>query len=138
MINHKDTLALNTFLVLLFLFGCGMAKAPKIEKTINEQKGWFEKYFTEHVNTIDRANGKTIKLKTDGRIQSNEGLSEFEVKVGEEFKNPPDKHSRIRYTLKEIHEDGVIVEYESCFGHRSFGKNLMTIDTGEIFVKYTK
>ena len=57
--------------------------------------------------------------------------------LGEKFFQPDD-HGTITFVLKEVNSSGVVIGYEEKFNHRSFGRNLITIDEGEVKVAYTK
>lgn len=61
---------------------------------------------------------------------------EFDLKVGESFKHRPDHHLTSCYTLKAIEPTGIIIEYETRFDHRSFGKNLINVDRGELRIHW--
>jgi hypothetical protein len=58
------------------------------------------------------------------------GAQQGPVRAGYRFDSPPDEHAHVTYTIARIDTDGVLVEYESTFDHRSFGKNLITQDNG--------
>ena len=60
----------------------------------------------------------------------------FDLAVDESFKHRPSHHQSSRYTLKEIEPTGIIIEYEKRFDHRSFGKNLISLDRGELRIPW--
>ena len=61
---------------------------------------------------------------------------DFVLGVGESFRGRPDHHSSGRYTLKAIEPTGVVLAYDTRFDHRSFGKNLINVNRGELRIPW--
>jgi hypothetical protein len=62
--------------------------------------------------------------------------NDFVLSIGESFKGRPDHHSGSTYTLKGIESAGVVIAYESRFDHRSFGKNRISVNRGELRLQW--
>ncbi len=60
---------------------------------------------------------------------------EFDLGIGGNFYHQ-DEHGLLTFVVEEIKQTGVVLRYESTFDHRSFGKDLVTRDEGEIEVPY--
>lgn len=76
-----------------------------------------------------------VSIASDGRVISDGGSKDFIISEGESFHNQPDHHSSLSYKLKKISSDKITIEYYSSFDHRSFGKDLLTTDTGIVELK---
>lgn len=120
----------RSFLFLVMFVCSSVAHAAVTEKTHDEQLAWVANYLKQHMTCT--VNGEKVSVVSDGQITSGNGLKEFVLSVGDKFHNPPDEHAVISYTLKSILPNAIDVEYESNFDHRSFGKDLITIDSGVV------
>jgi hypothetical protein len=67
-----------------------------------------------------------------------EWTGDFTLAVGESFMHRPDHHLSSRYTLKTTNATGVVIEYETRFDHRSFGKNLINVSKGKLRIPWQK
>lgn len=54
-------------------------------------------------------------------IAQSAGFEKIKVGLGEEFKGPVDKHSKVTYRVNAVSEDSVEFAYTSIFDARSFG-----------------
>ncbi len=61
---------------------------------------------------------------------------DFVLRVGESFRARPDHHSSGQYTLKAIEPPGIVLVYDTRFDHRSFGKNLINVNRGELRIPW--
>jgi len=61
---------------------------------------------------------------------------DFVLRVGESFRARPDHHSSGQYTLKAIEPTGIVLSYDTRFDHRSFGKNLINVNRGELRIPW--
>jgi hypothetical protein len=62
---------------------------------------------------------------------------EFSLEEGQPFRSATDHHGSTKYLLKEVGSDGITIQYESEFDHRSFGPDQITIDRGTFKLPYT-
>ena len=119
------------------VIGCdGKARlSPTVVQGSGKEQQWFKDRFEEHLIQLVRVNGQT-RFVTDGFfIADRTGTDhphDFTLGVGGAFCRPPDHHAAVRLWVRQIDDDGVVVEYESRFNHISFGKNLITIDRGTV------
>ena len=117
----------------------------RIERTTNQEQVWWVKFFRrgESSLSIDET-GAHFRLAQNGRglclgdpsdpntVQQMEFVTQFTLsKPGEMFWSPDD-HGSATFTVKQITPEGVVLSYHTSFDHRSFGKNLESIDEGEI------
>lgn len=116
---------------------------PKVEHTTNKYRGSMEQLFKRAsvALSIDKA-GAHFQTRPDGPkfclgdprkgVHATEFQFDFTLsKPGEVFFSPDHHESRI-FTVKRVDPDKVVLQYETEFDHRSFGKNLITTDSGEI------
>jgi hypothetical protein len=61
----------------------------------------------------------------------------FIYDLGDTF-DLPDHHGNVRFTLKKISPAAIFLTYRTSFSHMSFGKNLVTIDEGELEIPLRK
>jgi hypothetical protein len=124
-------------LVMVFVLVAGVSAvqyrsgAPRTEQTQNEQRDWVVEYLTKHI-TACAVEGAAVSISSDGAVVSDDGSKSFRLQAGGTFRNLPDHHASLYYTLKEIGAGTIAVGYESRFDHRSFGKDLITIDSGVV------
>ena len=108
-------------------------RAGVTKGTKNQQAQVWQDQFNKHVTGIS-LQASQVWMASDGyfRIQTSfgEASAKFLLKPGDVFYGPPDHHATVNFRLKEIEPDGAIIEYESKFDHRSFGKNLITVVKG--------
>jgi hypothetical protein len=120
---------------------------PTIERTTNKQTDELVKFF--HVAALSlqiEAKGAHFVTRKDGPKFVNADLRDHEAvankilpfefdftisHVGQVFSSP-DHHGMRIFRAKQIMPNALVLEYESSFDHRSFSKNLITIDTGEL------
>ena len=118
---------------------------PRIERTTNQGQDWWVKFFRrgESSLSIDET-GAHFQLSQNGRglclgdpddpksLKQMEFVSQFTLsKPGEIFWSP-DHHGSATFTVKSITPEGVVLNYRTTFSHLAFGKNLVSIDEGEI------
>jgi hypothetical protein len=114
-------------------------RGPELETT----SGRNHQQISSHLNEVLR----DVALRQDGRVHfvtrggqvpgtSPSGATrEWDLAMGDSF-SVPDHHGTSIYTLKEITASGVVLGYESTFDYRSFGKNLISRDTGQIAIPF--
>jgi hypothetical protein len=119
---------LSVLLLLLCLGGYGWSFGVRITTTHHQQERFVQEFFKKHLHALFR-DGEGIRMVTDGQITLR-GEASFYLKQLDVFEGPLDKHSKMKFELEEIQEDGVTIGYESRVDHHSFGKNLIAIDQG--------
>jgi hypothetical protein len=114
---------------LICIVGC-KSNSPKITRTTNAQAQW-------HVDFLNRRYASIFKTTNGvGVVQGWPDIPKKSVlNIGSSF-DVPDHHGSKKYTVLRIEDDGVVIEYFSCFDHRSFGKNLIEADTGTVKLKW--
>jgi len=113
----------------------------KVEKTANRDKDWLVEFFKGSVLSLSiDGTGAHFQMRRDGakfclgdpKRHEMEFKFQFTLsKPGEVFYSP-DKHGMRTFTVKRITTDSLVLDYGTSFDHRSFGKNLITEDTGQI------
>ena len=112
--------------------------ATETKQTQAEQANWLVKSLSSHVLEIkeskeNRENIGRAQLTSDGKYTKGPNRdSKFTLAPGESFQGPPDHHSSSTLTMVAIDTKGLKLNYEMRFDHRSFGKDLITIDKGSI------
>lgn len=111
--------------------------AQERKETTGEQTEWMKKAFALHVKSLSLQKG-SAHFVTDGFFQK-AGKSDFLLSKGETFEGQQDHHASSTFTCTGVHEkDGVGIQYQSSFDHRSFGKNLVSTDKGSLQLPWKK
>ncbi|MBX9689672.1 MAG: hypothetical protein K2X27_23375 [Candidatus Obscuribacterales bacterium] len=118
------------------LISGGVAMATETRNTSGEQAKVLSESLKKHILQASASDGKA-KLVSDGHYTKAQ-QKEFFLAVSESFDGPPDRHSSTKFSLKSILPTALKLGYESRFDHNSFGKDLVTIETGEIDLLLTK
>jgi hypothetical protein len=115
-------------------YGCGPPD-PTVERTQERYRGATTEYLTAHIVHVKPASGG-VSFVTDGELglyqKGQEWSRSFTVGPGEQFRTKPDHHALSYFEVKQVNAASVVLKYSSSFDQRSFGKNLTTIDEGEI------
>ena len=130
-------LKLNFSLLVVFLIaGCN---STQTEVTKNKDKEAETSFFNTHIVSMTLESDK-VRFVTDGKLTpvspaapANES---FIIGVGERLITSPDEHASTEFTYRGVRDSSALFEYESRFDQRSFGKNLISIDRGEILVSF--
>lgn len=133
------------FSILMPIANCNAETAVKTKFTENKEKEWHEKQLNENLETVEDAND-SIRFVSTGRFgvfvksikfAGHEDLvNDFKIKINEKFYHQRDDHAHIFYELLSFDENQIKIKYTSTFDHRSFGKNIITTDTGIVNLKY--
>lgn len=147
----------KTWLVLVLLvFGSMFVNAEElpnqVERTENKQKEWMENFLNDQLIELsafktDYSNNKFVFVRSKGRLQK-ETLVETVSGQRMKYSSPifvlfygfdqcevMDGHGRMTFEISKVMENSVIFHYRSSFSLNSFGKNLTTIDEGEVEIK---
>ena len=106
--------------------------------TEGENVETYRRFFDDHTLSMTRDGDKVIFV-SDGRFglhADGEWEKSFSVGVGDIFRRMPDRHEQCTFRVLEILDIGVKIRYESSFDHRSFGKDMVSVDSGIIVLKY--
>lgn len=133
----KRRLAL-TLALCVALAACG---GQAEEKTKGAQRAENEAFLRAHVvSLIPQSDG--VALCSDGQLGLTDGdgawQREFHLGKGDRFRSQADEHASSIFEVTEIKPDMIVVKYMSRFDHASFGKNLVTVDEGEVAVRFVK
>jgi len=115
-----------------------LGDAPKTERSVGEQRQWYEDFFQRSVLSLAR-NEDRVMFVSDGAFGlrgESEWVTSFSLESGGIFYQAPDDHSSCEFKVLELGDEGITLEYTSRFDHRSFGRDLITIDTATIFLEY--
>jgi hypothetical protein len=115
-------------LVTLLAVSCQSSsfQNPTIINTTDKQRDWHMNYLQARISSLQPASGG---VQINGRVFQSTDAETRVVPIGHKL-TFPDDHGRKVYTITDIHSDGIVIEYESTFDHRSFGKDLVERDTG--------
>ena len=121
-------------IVIILLASC---HSIKTEVTTNKNKEAMTTYVNAHMISVAVGSAK-VRFVTDGRIipasHSVAANEPFFINIGERLRTAPDHHTSTEFVYVGLRDNSVVLEYEQTFDHQSFGKNLITIDRGEILV----
>ena len=109
---------------------CCSQSPVKTTRTTNQQAEWHIKHLNDRYASVSKAAGGVDFVEGQPDNPKKATMS-----VGSTI-TEPDHHGSTKYTITKIEEDGVVIEYFSCFDHRSFGKQLIEEDTGTIKLKW--
>ncbi|NBX02957.1 MAG: hypothetical protein EBR02_02600 [Alphaproteobacteria bacterium] len=116
---------------------------PKIEKTVNKDSELLQKNLQESLEylRIDEKGAHLKMLPNRMRLFRDTGdstrlerLDDYTLQSGESIRTL-DHHSMLRLTVKSISSSAMVFEYTDTFDHRSFGKDLITMDMGEFTLR---
>lgn len=126
---HKKHLAI----LLIVALSCAEATMASETKTTNNvQAKWFIASLSKHLLSIKLVKG-IVEIESDGTYTKGEKrLTKFSLEPGQSFDGPPDHHAWSQIKLIAADNKSVRLTYQARFDHRSFGKDLITEDSGEI------
>lgn len=106
--------------------------ATETRQTTGEQAKWLINSLTTHCTKIS-ISGEKARITSDGTYTKGAAHeSDFTLACGESFSGPTDHHSSSTIVLSGIDKSKLQLHYEMRFDHRSFGKDLITIDSGNV------
>lgn len=106
--------------------------ASETRTTKNVQAKWFETSLSKHLTSIKLVQG-IVQVESDGTYTRGEKrLTSFSLEPGQCFDGPPDHHASSQIKLVAVGKKSIKLTYQARFDHRSFGKDLITEDSGEI------
>jgi hypothetical protein len=106
-----------------------LARPPAtVERTFGREARWWAERCREHIREL-APEGQRVRITQDGWFGAE--LTPV-LSIGDVLATQPDEHATSWCRLAAIDHDGIILEYESTFNHQSFGKNLITIDSGQV------
>lgn len=115
--------------------------SPEVVQTEGENTEWLRQFFDRNLAVLSRRNGKVyIEGVPDGRIaryapDRHQWQRSFTLAAGDKF-FLRDRHGRMKFIVRAIRDDGVLIEARSMFDHRSFGPDKITRDTSVILLPY--
>lgn len=119
----------------------GAEEAPEVVETEGQYEESFQRFFDRHLATLTREGDRVrFEAAEDGNIAKydpnrHQWKSSFALAEGGRFFQR-DHHGRVEFTIKEIRDDGVLIEARSLFDHRSFGQDKITRDTSVVLLPY--
>lgn len=125
-----------TVLFALLMISIPVATATENENITEKNLTWVQDFLQKHVISLE-PKGVSASITSDGHLvgDGTNSLS-FNITAGSKFKSQPDHHSSLKFEVLKVDLEGVTLKYESQFDHRSFGKDKISIDTGEIKLPY--
>jgi hypothetical protein len=131
------------YLVILFVYvftNCSsIEKQAMVEKTFGQQQSWALNFLNENILSLHRLED-SVAFRTTAKLGIGQwGYSwnqNFSLGREGEFFLSPDHHLKVSFRISSIDSTSVQIKYEYKFDHRSFGKELISIDTGEIRFNY--
>lgn len=99
---------------------------PATTSTTNHDRDWHIRFLRTRLQSLQPKDGQ---VQITGLVFQSPVAQSHTVPAGYKLAFPDD-HGHWIYTIARIESDGVVIEYESSFDHRSFGKNLITRDKG--------
>jgi hypothetical protein len=127
-----------TLLYCVALTGCH-DRGPALETTSGRNHQQISSHLNEVLREVSLRQDGKVHLRTRGGealgTSPSDAVREWDLAMGDSFIEP-DHHGTNTYTLKQITASGVVLGYESTFDHRSFGKDLISRDTGQIAIPF--
>lgn len=123
-------------LIFLMLFVSCSADKPqdKIVKTINEQQIDIQESWNSNTKRITIFDTYIEIVPIEKKTLMFKDLKKLTLKLNDTYKSI-NRHWIVEYKLVKIEPNKVTMEYMNEFDHNSFGKRLITIDTGSIILK---
>ncbi len=116
--------------------------ATPTQETSDKHKTHLRTFCETHLISISRFDHQ-IAFTSDGKLGTWIGdgttkrwVSDWSLAPNGTFYTQPDHHSAIEFTVLAVSDTGVTIGYTSRFDHRSFGKDLLTIDRGSFEIDY--
>jgi len=120
------------------LIGC-TNNDPRVERTSGANRAEMESLLNNHLISLTR-NSNGVSFASDGRVGIRDSAGTwqkaFVLGQGEKFMEEPDHHMSATFEVVNVKAGSVVLKYVSTFDRRSFGKNLITVDEGEIEIPY--
>ncbi len=123
-------------IITLYVAGCGhLQPSPTVQRTTNAQQAWHARFLRDHValTTI----GSTTQFSSDRLTIGSTAKLSGNLNIGDKL-IVQDHHYETTYTLRNTDTNAATFEYECTFDHRSFGKNLVSIDMGSVTAALSK
>jgi hypothetical protein len=132
--RHRLAIALGVVTCLLCVgpyclraAGYLTGSSPTVERTSNVDSAWHRKHFESRLLSLQREDDSAAVVY--GRKSDLPNCRAERWTIGFTI-NRPDRHGSTTYTVDSIDARGVCIAYQSSFDHRSFGKNLISEDSG--------
>ncbi|MDZ7735398.1 MAG: hypothetical protein U5P41_04135 [Gammaproteobacteria bacterium] len=119
----------------------GAEEAPEIVETEGQHEESFQRFFDRQLTALIRQGDRVhFEVAEDGNIAKydpdrHQWKRSFVLAEGDRFFQR-DHHGRVEFTVREIRDDGVLIEARSLFDHRSFGPEKITRDTSVVLLPY--
>jgi len=131
----RNTLCLRAGLLAALLSGC--SGGPTVQQTTGQDHVWHQRFLREHL-TLTLLDSNTVEFTSDRLHPAHPtGKDDSKLRVGSSL-IMVDDHASTTYVIRSLAATDAYVDYEAKFDHRSFGKDLITIDTGTVTVPYAK
>ncbi|MGZ8217195.1 hypothetical protein [Methylomagnum sp.] len=96
-------------------------------------------FLNAHFLSVMPDSGK-VRFVSDGTLGvgalGQSWRSEFLLGEGERFMARPHRHGNAIYEVRQINEESIVIRYKTDFDSRSFGKDFISSDTGEVAIPY--
>lgn len=124
--------------LVLALVGLGCSpQGSQVERSVAKNKLEMESYLNAHILSSYSFDGK-VAFVTDGKLgvynSDQKWGNEFTLQIGGQIQTQADHHILTVFELKRVERSLLVLNYLSTFDHISFGKNLISIDEGEVEV----
>lgn len=127
-----------SYFISLFLVLAITACDTPVQKTTDKYKAQLQNYLQTHLK-FSKTEVDRVSIITDGEVgmydNSKNWRKEFEIKKGDKFFASADHHSSTSFEITAISSQSFTVRYLTEFNHKSFGKNLISIDQGEVIIE---
>jgi hypothetical protein len=117
----------------LLITGCSHPSTPVEETTTSKNSEWCRNWFASRLLSLQKDGESVVAVygrKTDDpKRRTERWTTGFVI-------HWPDDHGSSSYTVDSIDQSGVTISYKNSFNHRSFGKNLITKDSGTFMLPW--
>jgi len=144
----KRTLFLTVIFFLPLFLSYSYSAEKKYSKTVrkntkNRNKSFIQNYLNQTVKKLENK-GNTVYFETINdifaKVKEQSGVEietqKFELKKGGKFYRKSTSFQKYEFKLVGITEDGIWIEYKVESKRKSFGITEISIDKGEVFLKY--
>jgi hypothetical protein len=132
--SDMKRLKLMSLLVVWLAYAC-RPNEPTVERSVGKTQTAIASYLSAHL--VEMRNGSAqVSVVTDGKLgifaEGEKWTNKFILRKGDRFQTQSDHHAYFFFEIERLNPASVSIRYSSTFDHRSFGKNLITIDEGEV------
>jgi len=126
-------------LLIVWLVCACRPNEPSVERSVGKNQSAITSFLNAHIVELRKTSAKVAVL-SDGKLGIYEvgerWSNRFVLGMGDRFRTQPDHHVATFFTIQQVNAASVLLRYSNTFDYRSFGKNLITVDEGEVEIQF--